>query len=267
MKDALYMQTLQKCSEVIESERDIGAMFENEDDVNIVYDFEASDPPFLQSVLSLTTVTTFLAGFVASDFGGFDEQEWGHVHFAFPIAYVIFLSFAMGCCVYISIIGVLAGATYQRASNQNFYWEYRVTRVLAPIAPNMKSFKGMRLAILRDAITALIKDNQDWANCYIALGEGFGDGLDVVPLDRSSVPPTWRVRVRNPAVALGTSWGMRIVTDRSFPVAIVFYIISQAMRLCIGSSLTPSMAGSIIVGIWALRLVVNLVPLYKKLRD
>lgn len=263
--DDVYKETLQQCRDRLQGSgaKTLEEQFENEDDVILEYDCELKEPQIMQSMIQLTTITTFLAGFVASDLGSFTEADWDGAHFAVPMVYIFLLAFSEGCCIYMSIVGVVAGAAYYRALNQLSGWNYQVTNALAPIGSNMKLLKGRRLSILQDAMAAVINNSADWVHCYPGPPRPPG----MIPLDKPTTPATWKVSFQDPAHYLGNYWGFRVVQDPAFPMAVVSYIVAQAMYLCIRSSFRVSLVGSSVISIWALKLGSNLIALYSKLRD
>jgi len=250
---------------------EIEAAFEQEVNPKIEYDLELRDAPFLDSLLTLTSVTTFLAGFVAADFSGFSLDDWTDQHWAFAVLYIFFLAFAEGCCVYLSICGTIAGATYQRTKNQlnACSWREPLRAALGPISRNIHLLRGKRMDTYRAAVTTFIHGEADFFNAHFYSGDSSPKAefiLTRVESDQES-EARWVLTVVDPAFIFGSRYGYKYVTSAMFPIAIVFYLGAQTLKALRGAA--PSLLAAVLIPIlfWSLGMARDLRLLYSKLRD
>ena len=126
----------------------------------------------MNGMLTLVSVTTFLAGFVAADFSGFYGEEWRDCHWTYEFLYVCMLAYAEGSCLYIAICGTMACATHLRAANQiaTGNWENMCIQAMEHVTRNLARLKGRRLQTMQAAVTAVMRSDPDWVRNLIAAG-------------------------------------------------------------------------------------------------
>jgi hypothetical protein len=130
-EDKLTKQILQDTEERLK--HDMTISIEDPDHLQIELDLTVKESPLVNGLLTLVSVATFLAGFVAADFSGFNSEDWSGVHWISKLLFVCLLAYAEGSCLYLAICGTMACATHLRASNQLEGWENRCRIALEPV--------------------------------------------------------------------------------------------------------------------------------------
>ncbi|CAK0865461.1 unnamed protein product [Prorocentrum cordatum] len=253
-------------------------LFEIEDEPTIEYDFEVKAPRMIDSLLTLCSVTTFIAGFVAADFSEFAMDDWEDTHWVCPHVYMCMLAFAEGCCLYLSVCGTIAGATYQRAANQLAKWPDLLGAAFGPITSNLGLLKGRRLEAYKAAAAEVLKTgfHGDWARdlIYSGLAKTADDITAEIWIVRKfegsengAKPTSWILHVEDPAFRLGTTLGFKFVTGMVFPVAILAYLLAQTLKALKGGKLSMISVVLPPVLYWMVKMLGDLKNMYAKIRD
>lgn len=146
----------------------------------------------MNGMLTLVSVTTFLAGFVAADFSGFVGADWDDSHWILKFLYVCMLAYAEGSCLYIAICGTMACATHLRAANQiaSGKWQNMCLAAVEPIRAKLGELKGRRMETIKAPPTEPAKRrfrNGAW--------NGVSGGAEVSLGSLEMMPDCWVVLV------------------------------------------------------------------------
>ncbi|CAE6960847.1 unnamed protein product [Symbiodinium natans] len=249
----------------------IFSLFEDADDVTVQFDFSVQECPTMNGMLTLVSVTTFLAGFVAADFSGFSGKDWQECHWMCEFLYVCMLAYAEGSCLYIAICGTMACATHLRAANQiaTGKWQNMCLAAVEPVTRNLKSLKGRRMKTIKAALSAVMRSDADFVSNLRSAGL-IADGEEIeAEVDLRQLPGSagFLVTPRDPVRIMGTSFGFRYLKDLSFPMSIVCYLVAQTMKALKGEPPHIVASVALIVGFWLVRIGFDLRYMYQKIYD
>ncbi|CAE7029481.1 unnamed protein product [Symbiodinium sp. CCMP2592] len=267
-EDDVTKQILYESDERLKRYRKIS--IEDPDHVQFELDLTVKESPLVNGLLTLVSVATFLAGFVATDFSGFQSEDWQDVHWICKWLYVCLLAYAEGACLYIAICGTMACATHLRAANQMERWENRCRIALEPVLQNLDQLKGKRVDTIEAVLRAVIHSESDWVNtCAVALGTGWD-----IPMVRWDFKPgptgsdgEFLLTIRDPVSIMGVACGLLYLTDLNFPIAIWCFLSAQTLKALKGEPLHIVLSIVLIIAFWLLKMGYSLRTLYKKILD
>ncbi|CAK9020163.1 unnamed protein product [Durusdinium trenchii] len=248
--------------------REMFRTFEDEDNVEIEFDFSVQESPAMNGMLTLVSVTTFLAGFVAADFSGFVGADWDDSHWILKFLYVCMLAYAEGSCLYIAICGTMACATHLRAANQiaSGKWQNMCLAAVEPIRAKLGELKGRRMETIKAALGAVIQSDADFLrNLHTAGVDAVHTNLQVDLRRRES--GGYLVAPKDPVSSMGTTFGFKYLKDLSFPASVLCYLAAQTMKALKGEPTHIVAAVGLIVGFWVVRMMIDLRSMYQKIYD
>ena len=238
--------------------------FEEVDDVRLELDLSLKESPLMSGTLTLVSVATFLAGFVANDFSSFTSEEWQGVHGLSKWLYVCLLAYAEGSTLYVAICGTMACATHLRATNQLGAWENSCRQALEPVLLNLERLKGQRMATMKKVLMQVIESEPDYVRSLTVGGDWYLNGM--IQLQRRS-GGEFLVRVQDPVSLMGAFFGFKYLTDINFPIAIVCFLCAQTLKALKQEPQHIVWPVIGIVAFWLFKIAYDLRSLYKKICD
>mmetsp|Transcript_46105 Transcript_46105/g.73237 ORF Transcript_46105/g.73237 Transcript_46105/m.73237 type:complete len:275 (-) Transcript_46105:79-903(-) len=262
-EDTLTKQILQDTEERLK--RDDVISIDDPDEVQLELDLTVKESPLVSGLLTLVSVATFLAGFVAADFSGFQSEDWPGDHWISKWIYVCLLAYAEGSCLYIAICGTMACATHLRAANQLEGWENRCRLALEPVLQNLDQLKGKRLQTIEAVLTAVIHSEGDWSRTLAIAG-------DMTKMVHWYQKPgadgaEFLVIIKDPVSLMGSHFAFKYLTDVRFPIAIVCFLFAQTLKALKGESQHIVLSVLFIVAFWLLKMGHDLKSMYGKILD
>ena len=242
--------------------------FEAEDNVQLEFDLTTKESPMMNGMLTLVSVATFLAGFVAADFSGFSGEDWEDFHWICKCLYVCMLAYSEGSCLYIAICGTMACATHLRAANQMEPWENMCHVALEPVVENLSHLKGQRLKTIKTVLADVIRSNPDFVNNLAAAGFEDPEKIQaMIFLHQKPGSSGYLVNVHDPVSQMGLHFGFRYLRNLTFPIAIVCYLFAQTLKALKGEPKHIVVAVVAILAFWLLKMSLDLRSMYKKIYD
>jgi hypothetical protein len=265
-EDAVTKQILQDTEERLKHDDMIS--IEDPDHLQLELDLTVKESPLVNGLLTLVSVATFLAGFVASDFSGYQSEDWQGAHWISKWLYVCLLAYAEGSCLYIAICGTMACATHLRAANQLEGWENRCRIALEPVLQNLDQVKGKRLDTIEAVLRAVIHSQGDWARTLaIAGGINMSKMVHWYQKPGADGSGQFLLIIKDPVSLMGSHCAFKYLTDVSFPIAIVCFLSAQTLKALKGESQHIVLSVLIIVAFWLLKIGHDLQSLYRKILD
>ena len=265
-EDAVTKQILQDTEERLKHDDMIS--IEDPDHLQLELDLTVKESPLVNGLLTLVSVATFLAGFVASDFSGYQSEDWQGAHWISKWLYVCLLAYAEGSCLYIAICGTMACATHLRAANQLEGWENRCRIALEPVLQNLDQVKGKRLDTIEAVLRAVVHSQGDWARTLaIAGGINMSKMVHWYQKPGADGSGQFLLIIKDPVSLMGSHCAFKYLTDVSFPIAIVCFLSAQTLKALKGESQHIVLSVLIIVAFWLLKIGHDLQSLYRKILD
>lgn len=262
--DALVKEVLKDSKERMTRLDKARWTFEELDHVELQLDLSLKESPLMSGTVTLVSVATFLAGFVANDFSGFTSEDWQEVNGLCKWLYVCLLAHAEGSVLYVAICGTMACATHLRAMNQVGPWENKCRQALVPVMENLDRLKGRRLETIEAVLMAVIHSEEDYVRTLTIGGDMYFTGM-IQLLQRPG--GEFFLSVKDPVSLMGSYFGFKYLTDIHFPIAIVCFLCAQTLKALKGEPMAIVSAVVAIVAFWLLKIAFDLSSLYKKICD
>eukprot|EP00929_Paragymnodinium_shiwhaense_P110226 TRINITY_DN77050_c0_g1_i1.p1 TRINITY_DN77050_c0_g1~~TRINITY_DN77050_c0_g1_i1.p1 ORF type:complete len:320 (+),score=14.92 TRINITY_DN77050_c0_g1_i1:56-1015(+) len=255
-------------------ENNVNDTFENEDNPEVSYDFDVVAPPIYDSLANLTVISSFLAGFVATEFSGFDTRDWDGVHWVLPVTYMASLAFAQGCCLHLALCGTMASVVYHRCRNQLFrgFWEDSCRAAVQPVTDNLAALKGRRMKLYRQAVSSMIQHIDDYRNNYLLGGlvtrrEDIVAKVKIRRVLGENGRATYVLVVNDPALALGQYLGFKYARSTEFPIAMCCHFVALTLKVCRGTFPAFWSTVAAIVAFWLVRTKADFLSFSRKMHD